>query len=201
MSDTTKAALILGSFLLIEGSWVIVNVSTGLPSFLGYLGFAPGRLGTPLGWLLALIVTAGFTCYSARLPAVRYHMLRPSLLKFLAILMAIAAGILEEAFFRRMLMNHLQSEGTSATVQIILSGITFGVAHGIWGLFGRNIAAAVGAMLATGALGSALGIVYLASQRSLAACVVAHVAIDFFIEPGLVLAAVRGEMRRQSPQS
>jgi membrane protease YdiL (CAAX protease family) len=196
-SDTTKAAAILGSFLLIEGWWVIVNASTGLRSFLGILGFAPGRLGTPLGWLLALIVTAAFTYYSARLPSVRHNMFRPSLLKLLAILMAVAAGILEEAIFRRMLMNHLQSEGFSAAVQIILSGLTFGVAHGIWGLFGRNVAAAVGATLATGALGTALGIVYIASHRSVASCIVAHVVIDFFIEPGLVLAAIRGEMRRQ----
>jgi len=127
---------------------------------------------------------------------VRHNMFRPSLLKLLAILMALAAGILEEAIFRRMLMNHLQSDGLFPTVQIILSGVTFGVAHGIWGLFGRNIAAAVGAMLATGALGTALAIVYIASHRSVAACIVAHTAIDFLIEPGLVLAAIRGEMRR-----
>jgi hypothetical protein len=127
-------------------------------------------------------------------------MIRPSPLKLLAILMAVAAGILEEAFFRRMLMNHLQTEGFSATVQIILSGVAFGVAHGIWGLFGRNVTAAIGATLATGALGTALGIVYIASDRSLAACVVAHTVIDFFIEPGLVLAAIRGEMRRQATQ-
>jgi uncharacterized protein len=196
MSDSAKAAAILGSFLLTEGSWVIVNASTGLRSFLEYLGFAPGRLGTPLGWLLALMVTAAFICYSARLPSVRHNMIRPSLLKLLAIFMAVAAGILEEAFFRHMLMNHLQTDGFSAAMQIILSGVAFGVAHGIWGLFGRNITAAVGAMLVTGALGAALGIVYVVSHRSLASCVAAHVTIDLFIEPGLVLAAIRGEMRQ-----
>jgi hypothetical protein len=42
----------------------------------------------------------------------------------------------------------------------------------------------------------ALAIVYLVAGRNVAPCVAAHFLINAFIEPGLVLAAVRGEMGR-----
>jgi membrane protease YdiL (CAAX protease family) len=196
---TVRAALILAGFAVSEGAWVLVNLFPEPGPLLGYLGFAPGKLGTPLGWALALVVTVGFVVRSARLPSVRANLVRPSWLKLLAILMAIAAGILEEAFFRRMLMNWLQQGGVGVLLQVLASALAFGVAHGIWGLFGRSLRAALGATLATGALGAALALVYVAAGRSVAACVVAHVVIDFFIEPGLILAALRGEMARRPP--
>jgi hypothetical protein len=79
-------------------------------------------------------------------------------------------------------------------LQILASALTFGLAHGIWGAFRGSMAAAIGATLATGALGGALAVVYVVSGRVLAPCVVAHFLINAFAEPGLVLAAVRGEM-------
>jgi hypothetical protein len=48
-------------------------------------------------------------------------------------------------------------------------------------------------------LGLALGAVYLASDRSLAPCIVAHFVITALIEPGLVLAAVRDQLGRTLP--
>jgi hypothetical protein len=63
------------------------------------------------------------------------------------------------------------------------------------GLFGRSVSAAVGATIATGALGGALAVVYVLSARSVVACIVSHTVIDMLIEPGLVLAALRGEMK------
>jgi hypothetical protein len=43
-------------------------------------------------------------------------------------------------------------------------------------------------------LGAALAVVYLASGRNVAPCIAAHLLINALVEPGLVLAAVRGEM-------
>lgn len=198
-AQNKKAAFILSIFFLAEGSWIAVNVAAGAPRFFYILGFAPGRLGPPLGWVAALIVVLAFVYRSARLPSVRENLFKPSALKLLAILMAVAAGTLEEAIFRRMLMNFMQSKNLGVAVQIAGSALAFGVSHGIWGLFGRSLSAAVGATLATSALGAALALVYILSDRSVAPCIVAHILIDVLIEPGLVLAAIRGEMRSPRP--
>jgi hypothetical protein len=56
--------------------------------------------------------------------------------------------------------------------------------------------ASLGAMLATGSLGLLLAFVYLSSYRNLAPCVASHFLINLFAEPGLVLAALSGEMGR-----
>jgi membrane protease YdiL (CAAX protease family) len=190
----TKAALIMAAFILTEGAWVGVNLLPDPQRFLNILGFASGRLGTPQGWLVAMIVAGTFIFLSLRLPSVRANLVRPSFLKLLAILMAIAAGTLEEAIFRRMLMNYLQTEGFGVIAQIALSALAFGVSHGIWGLFGRSKQAALGATIATTVLGGGLAIAYVVSGRSVASAIAAHVLIDVFIEPGLILAALRGEM-------
>jgi membrane protease YdiL (CAAX protease family) len=201
MKDLGKAAIILGFFAISEGTWVVVNASADTARFLHVLGFAPGQMGTPIGWLAATLITVLFVYRSARLPSVRANLLKPSLLKGLAILMAVAAGILEEAVFRRMLMNYTQQQGYGVLAQVLVSAAAFGISHGVWGLFGRSLPAAVGATIATGLLGGALAIVYVLSARSVAACIASHVVIDMLIEPGLVLAALRGEMQgRQMPQ-
>jgi hypothetical protein len=195
-SVEAKAAWILMGILAIEGAWVVLNLLHNPAGFMRFLGLAPGRLGKPLGWLLAALVTGTFVYYGAKLPSVRADLIRPSRLKLLALPMALAAGILEEAVFRRLLMDYLQTVGLGAVLQILGSAFAFGAAHGIWGLFGRSWRAALGATLATGILGAALAIVYVAAGRSVAACVIAHFLIDAFLEPGLVLAALRGEMGR-----
>lgn len=59
---------------------------------------------------------------------------------------------------------------------------------------GKSLRAAVGATIVTGILGAFLAVVYLLSGRNVAPCVIAHFAINALIEPGLVLAVVRGEM-------
>ncbi len=111
-------------------------------------------------------------------------------------MVAVSAGILEELVFRKLLMNSLAAAGAGPLPQVILSGLAFGAAHGVWGLMGRSIRAALGAAAATGILGVALAGVFIASGRSLAPCIAAHFLINALIEPGLVLAAVRGEMSR-----
>ncbi len=199
MDDTEKtekkAALILGAIALFEGGFVILNFLQNGQKFLSYLGFDfDSKSGTLFGWLLALIVTAGFVLLSLRLPSVRANLFRPSVLKLLALVVAVFAGILEELVFRKLLMDYLSARGDNVFLQIILSGFAFGAMHGIWGLFGGSGRAALGATIATGLLGSALAIVYIASERSLAPCIVAHFLINLLIEPGLVLAAARGEM-------
>jgi uncharacterized protein len=197
-SPAKRAGWILGSIAVVEGAWVGLNIIRSPAGFIRYCGLVPGAFGAVEGWIVAGIVTALFVWFSARLPSVRTNLLRPSLLKLLAIAVAVAAGFLEEIVFRKVLMDALQSRGWGALAQILASGLAFGLAHGIWGLFGRSLRAAIGATTATGVLGIALGVVYIVSGRSLAPCIAAHFLLNIFIEPGLMLAAVRGEMHRRS---
>ena len=193
--DKRKAAWILLAIAIAEGAWCAANLTRGLDPLLAYAGFTRGA-APPFGWMLAAAATLAFTAFAARLPSVRANMLSPSLLKLLGLSVAITAGFCEESIFRKLLMDSMQHHGHGALVQVLASGLAFGLAHGVWGFFRGSLVTGLGATLATGALGSALALVYLASDRVLAPCVVAHVVINALAEPGLVLAAVRGEMSR-----
>lgn len=196
MTAERKSGIILGIITAIEAGWVLMNLQVSGWRFIRYLGFAPGMAGHLAGWIAALLATIIFLALALRLPSVRENLFRPSLLKLLAITLALAAGILEEVMFRRWTMNWLMAHGYGAVIQVLGAGVLFGAIHGIWGLMGKSFRAAIGATVATGFLGIMLGIVFLLAGRSLAPCIVAHFLINVLIEPGLVLAATRGEMGR-----
>ena len=191
-----KAAWILSAIIVIEGGWMVINAQVNGWRFVRYLGVAAGHEGTPAGWVAALAVAAIYVLLAMRLPSVRAELIRPSWLKVLAILIGITAGTLEEVMFRRWIMNYLQEQGHGVALQVLGSGAAFGLAHGIWGLLGSKAVIPVGPVLATGLLGTMLGIVFVLAGRSLLPCIASHFLINAFIEPGLVLAAARGEMRR-----
>jgi membrane protease YdiL (CAAX protease family) len=196
MTDRRKSAIILGSIAVIECGWVALNWQLNGWRFVRHLGFAPGLDGTWAGWLAALLVAVLFVGFSLRLPSVLENLFRPSWLKLLAVAVAIGAGILEEVIFRKWTMNWLLVQGYGAVLQVLGTGLLFGAAHAIWGLMGGSVRAAAGAMLATSSLGAMLGIVFLLSDRNVAPCIAAHFLINLLVEPGLVLAATRGEMAR-----
>jgi uncharacterized protein len=192
-SEIRKVALILAAIALAEGTWVLVNLRANPRGFLRYVGFL-NRDPEPLGWVLSILVFVAFTAFAGRLPSVRATFFSVSGLKLLALVVAIASGLCEEAIFRKLLMDTLARHEFTVLLQVIASALAFGLMHGIWGAFRGSLAAAVGATVATGALGLALALVYIASHRLLAPCVVSHFLINALAEPGLVLAAVRGEM-------
>jgi membrane protease YdiL (CAAX protease family) len=198
LSNARKAALILGGITLFEGFFVALQAAPSPRLYLSWLGFLPGRhtpttWGYPSGVLVALLFTA---ISASRLPSVRANLVRPSWLKLLAIGVAVSAGILEEIAFRSLLMDALQRHGIGPVLQVLASAIGFGVIHGIWAFFGGHVRAGIGAVTATSMLGGALAVVYLVAGRSVAPCVLAHFLLDLLVEPGLVLAALRGEMSR-----
>jgi len=193
MTSERKSGLILGGIAAVECGWVALNLQLSGWRFVRYLGFASGLSGNAAGWIAVPIVTAIFVAFALRLPSVRATLFRLSGLKVLAIAVAFGAGILEEVVFRRWTMNWLMAIGYGPIVQVLGAALFFGLAHGIWGLMGKSLRAAIGATVATGFLGGMLGIVFLLAGRSVAPCIVAHFVINL-IEPGLVLAATRGEM-------
>jgi len=200
-SSVRKAAWILGAIAALEGGWVLMNLNALGWRFLWYLGFAPGRSGNLAGWVAAAVTVLIYVGLALRLPSVRKNLFRPSSLKVLALLVAVSAGILEEVMFRRWTMNFLQEHGYGILSQVLGSGVVFGLLHAVWGLFGGNFRAAAGAMVATGLLGVMLAVVFILAGRSLAPCVAGHFFINSLIEPGIMLAALRGEMSRRSAPS
>jgi hypothetical protein len=194
MTAERKSGIILAILASLELGWVLMNLQVSGWRFIRYLGFATGMSGNVAGWAAAVLTTAIFVAFALRLPSVRANLFRPSFLKLLAIALAIGSGILEEVMFRRWTMNWLMEHGQGAVVQVLGAGLLFGAGHGIWGLMGKSFRAALGATLATGFLGVMLAIVFLLAGRSVTPCIVAHFVINLLIEPGLVLAATRGEM-------
>jgi membrane protease YdiL (CAAX protease family) len=108
---------------------------------------------------------------------------------------AVAAAIVEEAFFRRMIMDAVFAAGGDSLVQVAGSALIFGVAHGVWGIVTGRMVVGIGIMVATGTLGIALAVVYLVGERSLAPVVISHFIITATIQPGITYAAFSGQMR------
>lgn len=184
-----SAILILIGIMAAEGyPLVMIGLRpAGLPALAKLLGWGIPPVW-PGAWLGAAAVAAAYAALSMKsLPFIRLHVLDLAPIKLLAIPFAFVTGVFEELFFRKWLMDLLATHGAGAAVQVLSSGIIFGLAHAFWGVLGRNMVAAGKAMLYTTILGTALGIVYLASGRILAPAAWSHVAINLVIEPWLML--------------
>jgi hypothetical protein len=193
MSFQLLVALVLGGSTSVMGIPIGMKLAGREPRFVSNLGFAAGPRGNLWAWFLAALLAFAYAFFSIqRIPEVAHYWNVLSWLKALAIVAAIAAGIVEEAVFRRLVMDGVSRSGGNALVQIAASAAAFGVAHGTWGLLGGSLHAALGAAIATTVLGAGLGVIYVVGGRSLAPCIFAHFVIDAVIEPGLLISAVRG---------
>jgi len=197
----------LAGVTVIQGALIVWSFPQTLAADPGPLErhiFAPP--GNPLAWLLATAFAAAYITYAAlRSPVIRTHMLAPQrwrgllVLRALAIVMAFVTGFFEEALFRKYLMDIAMHHGQGPLMQVVISATIFGLAHGIWGIAGGNWRAALGPIVSTALLGSALAIVYLAGGRSLAPCVFAHILINLFLEPWLIITSATNSWGRRTP--
>jgi membrane protease YdiL (CAAX protease family) len=154
-------------------------------------------LASPLWWILAVIVAGVYVIYTMRaIPLVADMQREISWFKLLGIASAVVGGIVEEAIFRRWVMDMLVSRGFPSMTQVAVSAVVFGLAHGLWALVGRDSRSALLAIVSTSLLGFALAIIYLAAGRNLGPCILAHVMINVVIEPWLMLSAVSGRWGR-----
>jgi membrane protease YdiL (CAAX protease family) len=186
---------ILISFIAIFGTLVVMSLATKPHEFMSFLGFTPTRIGGPLAWLLAILITTYYVWSAAHyIPAVRERMFRPTLLKLIAVIAAVTAGIVEEVIFRKWIMDYLDRGGMGMLLQVLASGLAFGLGHAMWGLLARSFDAVLHSVVSTGILGIALGVVYLAADRSLAPCIVAHFFMTALTEPGLMVGGILGEL-------
>jgi CAAX protease family protein len=193
---TRKKALII---LFIGGSimyypllkylyrYFALNKDTG---FLKELGFFSGPSGLWYSWIIALIIGFGYAYFTAKkVPAVRDNWTEVSLFNLFGVYLAISASVIEEAFFRRAIMDNF-FENYPVIIQIALSGMIFGLAHGVWGILG-SFRIAWEAIKATSILGMLLAALYVVADRSLAPCIIAHFISVAIIEPWLVVGMIK----------
>ncbi|MFC1541997.1 CPBP family intramembrane glutamic endopeptidase [Candidatus Latescibacterota bacterium] len=163
--------------------------------FFNKIGVSEEALSIPYAWLLSASITTIYIWYTFKaVPFVRLMQHDFSFLKIIGIWAALVSGIIEEIFFRKMLMDWFLSMGTGNTVQVIVSATIFGIAHVSWILLRGKLKIALPVVLSTAALGALLGILYIVGGRNLLPCIAAHTLINVIIEPWLILSAVSGKM-------
>lgn len=186
--------------------WVLGGLSLALTSSIifWYVGnptqFIEHRLGinseafnNPIAWLLTIVIAVGYIMYTAKVvPFVNEHLFTFTWLKVIGIWAAFVSGIVEEILFRQVLMDWLMSLHYSVVIQVLVSGVIFGVVHGAWIFLRGEFKIALPVILSTTVLGGLLAIVYVMSDRNILAPIVSHIIINLFIEPWLILSAVSG---------
>ncbi len=189
MNNARRAAIIMGIIAVLEGAPLVSFIMT--PGGAGRVGRWIG-LGapsiSPLAWGAAVAIALAYAGASmTSLPAIREKLFTLNGLKLLGVVFALITGTFEEWFFRKWLMDLGAGYGFSVVWQILGSGIIFGVAHAIWGLFGGNLRAFFTSMAFTTVMGLALAWLYVFAGRQVAPAVWSHILINLIIEPWLLL--------------
>lgn len=193
--DEMITGLVLGSLsIALTGSilfWYLGNPQ----QFIEHkLGINSDAFNNPIVWILTFIIAIGYIMYTAKvIPFVREHLFTFSWLKVVGIWAALVSGIVEEIIFRQALMDWLMSLDYSITIQVLASAIIFGLAHGAWIFIRGEFKIALPVILSTTVLGGLLAILYIIADRNILAPIVAHILINLFIEPWLILSAVTGK--------
>jgi membrane protease YdiL (CAAX protease family) len=92
-------------------------------------------------------------------------------------------------------MDMLMSVGITPILQVVISGVAFGLAHTCWMLARGDFKFMLPAVLSTTVLGILLAIIYLIGGRNLGPSIFAHGIINMIIEPWLMLSSISGKWR------
>ena len=76
-------------------------------------------------------------------------------------------------------------------IQVIASGVLFGLAHALYGL-SNGVSTAIDIMLHTALFGGLFAVVYLLSRRSLGPCILGHFLNDSIVLPWVFLQMFHG---------
>jgi membrane protease YdiL (CAAX protease family) len=194
-----KTAIILSSLSLFMISPILLHWMGWYNPLFDNLGFRVNSLAPWYTWIMGLIIVIAYVIYTfKRIPFVKEKQVEISLFKMTGLFAGISAGLLEEIVFRKWLMNLLMNQGLNSLIQIIISGVIFGLAHSSWIILKKNKRLIVGAVISTIGLGLLLATLYIFSGRNLAPCIVAHMIITAIIEPWLMLAAISDKWGKQT---
>lgn len=146
---------------------------------LRHIGLGRPTTGVAVAAGIALAVAyAAIT--AAGIPAVVHSAFAVTGLKLLTVVTTVLiVGVVEEVIFRGYLITAVASMGHGRFVQVLASGVAFGLAH----------PTAPINMAFTFVLGIGLALVYLLGNRSLTPVIIAHMLVNLIIEPGLALGA------------
>jgi hypothetical protein len=189
MNNARRAAIIMIILALVEGAPLVsFALMPGGPAVVGrWLGVGAPPISA-LAWIAALAIALAYAGASmTSLPAIREKVFTLNRLKLLGVVFAGVTGLFEEWFFRKWLMDLGAGHGLGVVWQIAASGVIFGLAHAIWGLFGGNLRAFFTSMAFTTVMGLALAWLYVFAGRQVAPAVWSHILINLIIEPWLLL--------------
>ncbi|MFJ3387407.1 CPBP family intramembrane glutamic endopeptidase [Lysinibacillus sp. NPDC086135] len=194
-SDRTKTGWILVSIASMLTASIIFWFYNNPEGFIeNGIGFRTDVFSNIFIWIFTLLIITGYIAYTlSAIPFVKAHLFTISWLKVIGIWAAVVTGIVEEVVFRHILMEYLLTIAFSDVAQILISGILFGIAHGMWVLLKGAWKFALPAIISTTILGGLLATLYIVAGRSTFAPIVAHILINMFIEPWLMLSAVSGK--------
>ena len=172
--------------------FIIIGFINNPAHFTNFMGINKTALEIPAAWVVAILVSICYIAYTARMiPVVRQNLFNFSCwFKLLGVYAAFSSGIIEELVFRKMLMDWLGINGLDIILQIVISAITFGLLHFSWSLFGGNIKTGTGSAISTIVLGLFLAFIYVIAERNVLPSIIAHMIINLFVEPWLILNAV-----------
>lgn len=193
--DELTTGLILG-ILSISLTGIIIFWYLGNPQrFIEHgLGINSDAFNNIFVWILTFIISIGYIVYTTKvIPFVREHLFTFSLLKVIGIWAALVSSTVEEIVFRKLLMDWLMNLDYSIITQVLASAVIFGLAHGAWIFLRGEFKIALPVILSTTVLGGLLAILYLMAGRNTLAPIVAHILINLFIEPWLILSAITGK--------
>ncbi len=190
-SVNNQTLKIISSIILVQGGILLFWFFTS-ENFFGSLGFSKLTNVSFLAWCATALVVVPYVWGAASISVVREHMFKFNKLKYLALVGALVSGFFEEIVFRKLLMDYLHEQGFGNFLQVIASGVAFGLAHLVWG--GKALSAAVNATFYTFFLGCGLALVYIVSDRNLVPCIIAHAIVTGLIEPGLIKSALLNKL-------
>ncbi|TLX49429.1 CPBP family intramembrane metalloprotease [Pseudoalteromonas ruthenica] len=190
-SINNQTLKIISTIILVQGGILLFWFFTS-ENFFSSLGFSTLTNVSFWAWCSAALVVVLYVWGAASISTVSEHMFKFNKLKYLALIGALVSGFFEELVFRKLLMDYLYEQGFGNFIQVIVSGLAFGLAHLVWG--GKALSAAVNATFYTFFLGAGLALVYIISDRNLALCIVAHTIVTGLIEPGLIKSALLNKL-------
>jgi len=86
----------------------------------------------PSRWLaviIALVFALAYAGFTLMIPEVRSHATEVSVFKAWGVFVSVIGAVVEETIFRGFILTELRRLGSSAWVQVVVSGVTFGLLH------------------------------------------------------------------------
>ena len=144
------------------------------------------RVGTWSAWVLALALAVLSILSNLRLfPRMHIPAFVPhGFHLFAALVLGVTAGFCEEVLFRAFLMTQFAKAGYGKTIQVLIPGLAFGLAHA--GYLNQGFLVWLGIVLSTAFLGMMWGVAYLLGRHSLLPTIVAHFLNDATALPWIV---------------